>query len=586
MPKQRDGSDGPRATPRPAQNPAPAAGRMRSSTKTIRIVPLGGVGEVGKNATAVECGTDLLMVDAGVKFPEEEQSGIDLVIPDVSYVRERIDRMRGIMLTHGHEDHIGALPFILPQLAHDGWRVPLYGSRLTLGMVEAKLRERRALEYATFHPVEPGETVTLGQIAVEFIPVAHSIPGSFMLGLHTSAGLVVFTGDFKLDVTADTLFQTDQKRLRELGDQGVLALLSDCVRIERQGRTPPETLVFEAIDHLMHEAKGRVILTTFASNIPRLERAIHMAHAMGRQSAIVGRSMDQNMTVAAELGYITLPPGSVVSADEANHLPDNKVVLLTTGSQGEPTSALARIASGSHPFIQLHPGDTVVLSAEPVPGNTETVSRTIDNLFRRGAIVIYKDLNPHVHVSGHASREELRDVIRLLRPRYLAPVHGEYRHQWLYSLVAQEEGYTPDKVLIAELGDVMEFSQEQAGKVGHVPAGAVLVDGLTVGNVSREVLRDRQHLAADGVVVVTLVVDRNSGELVAEPEITARGVIGGEADAFILESIDALKRMLQSKYRGKPEYGDLVARVKESVGSYIWQKTHLRPLIIPGIVEI
>lgn len=587
MAHHREGSGSARNDRRAATSTAPAAGgRARSNTKIVRVIPLGGVGEVGKNATAIEYGKDLVLVDVGVKFPEEEQSGIDLVIPDVSYLRERIDRMRGVVLTHGHEDHIGALPFILPQLAHDGWRVPLYGSRLTLGMVEAKLRERRALEYASFHPVEPGETVTLGQIACEFIPVAHSIPGSFMVALHTPAGIVIMTGDFKLDVTAEALFQTDQARLRTLGDQGVLALLSDCVRIERSGRTPPETLVFDAIQRIMGAAKGRVILTTFASNIPRLERAIQIADKLGRKTAIVGRSMDQNMTVAAELGYITLPGGSVVSADEANRLPDEKVALLTTGSQGEPTSALARIASGAHPFIQLHAGDTVVLSAEPVPGNTETVSRTIDNLFRRGARVIYKDLDPHVHVSGHASREELRDVVRLLRPRYVAPVHGEYRHQWLYSQMALEEGYKPENILISELGDVLEFSSDHAVKAGHVPAGSVLVDGLTVGNVSREVLRDRQHLAADGVVVVTLVVDSESGELVSEPEIIARGVIGGEADTFISEGVDALKRMLQTKFRGKPEYGDLVARIKESVGSYIWQKTHLRPLIIPGIIEV
>jgi ribonuclease J len=557
-----------------------------NSKESVRIVPLGGVGEVGKNATAIECGQDIILVDAGVKFPEEEQRGIDLVIPDVSYLRERLDRLRGIVITHGHEDHIGALPFVLPQLARDDHRVPLYSARLTIGMIEAKLRERRALNYADLRVVEPGDRVQLGNIICEFIPVAHSIPGSFMVALHTPAGTVVMTGDFKLDPSQDSVFQTDQQRLRELGEEGVLALLSDCVRIERAGRTPPESLVFQANERLIREAKGRVIITTFASNIPRLEQAIISAHKLGRKSAIAGRSMDQNMSVAAELDYIHLPEGSVVTIDEANRLPDDKVLLLTTGSQGEPTSALARIASGVHPTISLHPGDTVVLSAEPVPGNTETVARTIDNLFRRGAKVIYGAMEPHIHVSGHASRDELRDTLLLLRPRYAVPVHGEYRHQWLYTQMAQEAGYAPENTTIVELGDVLEVNQEQMRKVSHVPAGAVLVDGLTVGNVSRDVLRDRQHLAADGVVVATLVVDRDSGELLADPEVIARGVISTESEGFMAHGVEQLKRALRRQARGRPEYGELVERTKESLGTYIWQKTHLRPLIIATITEM
>jgi ribonuclease J len=525
-------------------------------------------------------------VDAGVKFPEEEQRGIDLVIPDVSYLRERLDRFRGIVITHGHEDHIGALPFLLPQLAHDDQRIPLYASRLTIGMIEAKLRERRALQYADLHAVEPGERVQLGNIICEFIPVAHSIPGSFMLALHTAAGIVVVTGDFKLDPSQDSAFQTDRARLQELGEEGVLALLSDCVRIERPGRTPPEQLVFEANERLIRDAKGRVIITTFASNIPRLEQAIISAHKFGRKTAIAGRSMDQNMGVAAELGYIHLPESSVVRVDEANHLPDEKVLLLTTGSQGEPTSALARIASGVHPTISLHQGDTVVLSAEPVPGNTETVARTIDNLFRRGARVIYSALEPYIHVSGHASREELRDTLRLLRPRYVLPVHGEYRHQWLYTQMAREEGYAPEHMVIVELGDVIELNAEHMRKVSHVPAGAVLVDGLTVGNVSRDVLRDRLHLAADGVVVATLVVDRDSGELLADPEVIARGVLSTESEGFMTQACEQLKKALRRQARGKPEYGEMVERTKESLGTYIWQKAHLRPLIIATITEM
>jgi ribonuclease J len=585
MTKHRDHSGTMRAE-QPESQADPKRVPSIISKGNVRIIPLGGVGEVGKNATAVECGRDILLVDAGVKFPEEEQRGIDLVIPDVSFLRERIDRFRGIALTHGHEDHIGALPFLLPQLAHGDKKVPLYGSRLTLGMVESKLRERRALEYAELHPVEPGESVQIGEITCEFIPVAHSIPGSFALALHTAAGVVFFTGDFKYDSTPGATFQTDQDRLKELGDEGVLVLLSDCVRIERQGRTPPETLVFAAIERIIKEAQGRVIITTFASNIPRLEQAIISADRLGRKTAVIGRSMEQNLSVAVELGYIHLPAGSVVTADEANHLPDGQVVLLTTGSQGEPTSALARIASGAHPFIQLHAGDTVVLSAEPVPGNTETVARTIDNLFRRNAHVIYSALEPHIHVSGHASREELRDLVRALHPRYIAPVHGEYRHQWLYGLMAREEGYAADHILISELGDVMEFGKDGARKASHVPAGAVLVDGLTVGNVSSEVLRDRLHLAADGVVVATILVDRDTGELLNDPEIVTRGVISTESDGFFSGGAEQLKRALRRQARGRPEYGEMIERSKEVLGTYIWQKTHLRPLIISTITEV
>lgn len=560
---------------------------MKSAPKgVVRVIPLGGVGEVGKNASAIECGNDIILVDAGVKFPEEEQRGIDLVIPDVSFLRERIDRFRGIVLTHGHEDHIGALPFVLPQLAHNGVKIPLYGSRLTLGMVAAKLRERRVLDLVEMHPVEPSDRIKLGEIECEFIPVAHSIPGSFMVAFHTTAGTILFTGDFKFDRSHASLIQTDQKRLKELGEEGVLALFSDCVRIERPGRTPSEETVFAALENIIRDAPGRVIITTFASNIPRLEQAVISAEKLGRKTAVAGRSMDQNLTVAQELGYIHLPPGALISPEEANRMPDNKVVLLTTGSQGEPTSALSRITSGTHAMIQLHTGDTVVLSAEPVPGNTETVARTIDNLFRRGANVIYGSREKSIHVSGHASHDELRDVVELLHPQYVCPVHGEYRHQWMYNEMAKGLGYTDQNTFIVELGDVMEFGPNGARKAGHVPAGAVLVDGITVGNVSNDVLRDRQHLAADGVVVASIVVDRDTGELVAEPEVISRGVISTESDVFLVQGIEHLKRALRRQTRGRPEYGEMVERVKQSLGAYIWQKTHLRPLIIPTITEV
>jgi ribonuclease J len=547
------------------------------------------VGEVGKNATVVEHGGDVVLVDAGVKFPEEQQRGIDLVIPDVSYLRERTSRLRGILLTHGHEDHIGALPYLLPQLASADRPVPLYGSALTLGLVRAKLLEHHVLDYADFHATDSGARYRLGQrLEAEFIPVAHSIPGSYMVAMHTPAGVVLITGDYKLDQTPISGPPTDLVRLRALGNEGVLALLSDCVRIERPGRTPTEQLVISTIDRLIAEAPARVILTTFASNIPRLECALRAAHRHGRSAAVVGRSMEQDLQVAIELGWADIPPDVLVTPEAANSLPAERVLLLTTGSQGEPTSALARIAAGTHPRIQAQEGDTVILSAEPVPGNSETVSRTIDNLFRRGARVIYSALEPYVHVSGHASRDELREALTIIHPRYVAPVHGEYRHQVLYSLMAAEEGYGPDRVLLPELGDVLEFSAEGAQRKGHVTAGAVLVDGLTIGNVSSQVLRDREHLAGDGVIVATLVVDRETGELLADPEIVTRGVVqfeGSSDSDFFAESARRLRRAVR-RGQGQLEYGELMERAKETLSAYVWQRLRLRPLIVPVITAL
>jgi ribonuclease J len=559
------------------------------SARPVRVIPLGGVGEVGKNATVIEYGNEIVLVDAGVKFPVEEERGIDLVIPDVSYLRERPGRLRAILLTHGHEDHIGALPFLLPWLATTDEPVPLYGSALTLGLVRAKLIERRVTDYAEFHVVESGGRYRLGQrMEAEFVPVSHSIPGSFMVVVHTPAGVVVVTGDYKLDQTPIAGPPTDMTRLRELGDEGVLAMLSDCVRIERPGRTPTEQLVTATIERLIGEAPARVILTTFASNIPRLTCALHAAHHYGRKAAVVGRSMEQNLQVALDLGMLDLPQDVLVTPEQANSLPPEQVLLLTTGSQGEPTSALARIATGTHRSIQLREGDTVILSATPVPGNDETVSRTIDNLFRKGARVIYSAMEPHVHVSGHASRDELRETLLTVRPRYVAPVHGEYRHQVLYSMMAAEEGYGPERVVIPELGDVLEFGPDGARRKGHVPAGSVLVDGLTVGNVSQAVLRDREHLAGDGVVVATLVVDRETGELLADPEIVARGVVQfeGTMDGDFLA--DATRRLTRTVRRGhgQLEYGELVERTKETLGTYVWQKLRLRPLIVPVITAL
>lgn len=598
--RDNDGADGHHvrgrgraAEAKPGPKPSPQAAKPQREP-VVRIVPLGGVGEVGKNATVVESGHDLVLVDAGVKFPEEEQHGVDLVIPDLAYVRKRVDHLRAILLTHGHEDHIGALPYVLPQFAASaasGALIPLYGSALTLGFVRAKLQEHHAQQYAEFHVIEPRTRYRLSKrLEVEFIPVAHSIPGSYMIALHTPAGTVIVTGDYKLDPTPVFAAPTDVARLRMLGDDGVLALLSDCVRVERPGRTPSEQVVAGAIERWIAQAPARVLLTTFASNIPRLEYAICAAYRYGRRSAIVGRSMEQSFQVAQELGYLSVPSDALIEASEANRLPPEQVLLLTTGSQGEPSSALARIAAGTHPRIQLRPHDTVILSATPIPGNDDTVARTLDNLFRAGVQVIYSALDPDIHVSGHASREELREVLDLVRPRFVAPIHGEYRHQALYAAMAREAGYPAERVLLADLGEVLEFSATAttARRRGRVPAGAVLVDGLTVGTVSRDVLRDREHLASDGLVVATLVVDRETGALLAEPEIVARGVAQFEAlhNGDILGEASRRLHRAARQARGQLEYGELVARTKETLSNYLWQRLRLRPLILPVITAL
>src|ERR687886_3060630 len=407
--------------------------------EALRISPLGGVGEVGKNSTLVELGEDMIIVDAGVKFPEAELHGVDLVVCDYTYVAERLDRLLGIVFTHGHEDHIGGLPYLIMQIdPHDP--IPIYGTPLTLGLISVKLKEHGMLGRVIQHPIRAGERTRVGSFEVEPIAVNHSIPDAVGLVLRTRAGTLFNTGDFKFDPTPVEGRTTDNQRLRELGDEGVLALLSDCVRVEQGGWTASESGVREALEQLIAGAPGRVLVTTFASNIGRLREVVRSAHKLGRKAAVVGRSMEENLRVARELGFMQIPEGSLVDVRELNGLPPEKIVLLSTGSQGEPTSVMSRIARGDHPLVKIQPNDTVIFSASPVPGNEESVARSIDNLFRRGARVVYQSIDPRVHVSGHASREELKHLIDLVRPRYLVPLHGEHRMLWLFRELAVESG--------------------------------------------------------------------------------------------------------------------------------------------------
>ncbi|MCO5175916.1 MAG: ribonuclease J [Thermomicrobiales bacterium] len=553
----------------------------------MRAIPLGGIGEVGKNMMAVEYRGDLVLIDAGAKFPEEEQRGIDLVIPDAKYITDNLSRFRAILLTHGHEDHIGSLPYLIPQLEEIA-PVPLYGSRLALAFARNKLEEAKAAHLVDFMPIEAGIEYRIGHhMEVEFIPVTHSIPGSMAISVKTPVGRMVHTGDFKFDPTPPLGPHTDEDRLREMGDEGVLALFSDTVRVEREGSTPSEAIVSETLDRIIGEARGRVILTSFASNILRLEQAIEKAAHHGRKVAVVGRSMVQSVDVARDLGYINPPPGVMRPVEEVTKLPKNQVMILTTGSQGEASAALARMASGDHPQLRIAEGDTVILSATPVPGNEETVSQTIDNLFRRGANVCYSAIEPDVHVSGHAGRDELRHMIELLRPKFCVPIHGEYRHMHLYKQMAIRNGIPEQNIIIPESGVPISFSRGDARKDSAVAGGSVLVDALGNDRYRNVVLRRREELPTVQVIIATVVVDLVNGSIIAGPELTGIRFDDEDSRKLIAGAEAELRSYLERQLRrGGMSYGYMVTKVKDIVARYIYQKAKLRPMILPVVTEL
>ncbi|HRA31226.1 MAG TPA: ribonuclease J [Thermomicrobiales bacterium] len=553
----------------------------------MRAIPLGGVGEVGKNMMAIEYRGDLVLIDAGAKFPEEEQRGIDLIIPDTTYLTENLNRFRAILLTHGHEDHIGSLPYLVPQLDSIA-PVPMYGSRLALAFARNKLEEAKAAHLVDFMPIDPGVKYRIGHhMEVEFIPVTHSIPGSMAISISTPVGRMIHTGDFKFDPTPPLGPHTDERRLRQMGDEGVLALFSDTVRIEREGSTPSEAIVSETLDRIIGQAQGRVILTSFASNILRLEQAIEKAAHHGRKVAVVGRSMVQSVDVARDLGYINPPPGVMRPVDEVTKLPKNQVMILTTGSQGEASAALARMASGDHPQLRIAEGDTVILSATPVPGNEETVSQTIDNLFRRGANVCYSAIEPNVHVSGHAARDELQHMIELLRPKFCVPIHGEYRHMHLYKQMAIETGIPSANILIPESGVPISFSRVDARKDPAVNGGSVLVDALGNDRYRNVVLRRRDELDTVQVIIATVVVDLTRGAIIAGPELTGIRFDDEDSRKLIAGAEAELRSYLERQLRrGGMSYGYLVGKVKDIVARYVYQKAKLRPMILPVVTEL
>jgi len=548
----------------------------------LSVIPLGGLGEIGKNIMAIKLGENILVVDCGLMFPEEELLGIDVVIPDISYLLENRNSVCGIVLTHGHEDHIGALPYFAKQLD-----VPIFGTRLTLSLLEGKLKEQGIADGVCLKVVRPRDSVTIGPFKVEFIRVSHSVPDAVAIAIHTPVGVLVHTGDFKIDHTPVDGQSTDLFQLARLGEKGVLVLMSDSTNVERPGYTMSESLIGNTFDEVFRHAKERIIIATFASNIHRLQQAITTACNYGRKVAVVGRSMVNVLSIASELGYLIIPEGTLVELDEANKLPSNKVVFLSTGSQGEPMSALTRMAWGDHRQVDILPGDTVIISAAPIPGNEKLVSRVIDLLFKKGAHVIHENISG-VHVSGHASQEELRLIINLVKPKFFVPIHGEYRMLIKHAELAQGMGIPASKIFIIENGQVLEFTHRTGRLSGRVSAGRVLVDGLGIGDVGSVVLRDRKQLSQDGILIVVLAIDRETGLIMADPDIVSRGfVYMRESEQLMDEARDRVKNTLDSCYeRGLTEWGAVKSQVREALGKFLFEKTRRRPMVLPIIMEI
>jgi ribonuclease J len=546
----------------------------------ISLIPLGGLGEIGRNLMAIECGEDIVVVDCGLMFPEQEMLGIDLVIPDITWLMERVERVRGIVLTHAHEDHIGALPYVLPRLP-----VPVYGTSLTLGFLRNKLKEHKLLDSTDLHTVRAGDTVQLGAFAVEWIHITHSVPDACSLALHTPNGVIIHTGDFKIDQTPVQGSPPDMARLARLGDDGVLLLLSDSTNAEHEGTTPSERHVGEGLAPLFAAAPGRILMATFASNISRLQQAIDASVECGRKCFIVGRSMLNNVKVGQELGFLRTPDVFVSPKQHAS-VPDHELAVLCTGSQGEPMSALTRIAAGEHPMVQLHEGDTVIISANPIPGNEEAVHRTINNLYRRGARV-FNSSKHHVHASGHASREELKLMLTLTRPKYFVPVHGEYRHLAIHADIAASVGIARDHILPVDNGTVIEIDGDTIRRRDQrVPAGYVYVDGLSIDEAGDVVLRDRRLLAQDGVVIVALTVERSTGAIIAGPDLISRGFIEDSATDNLFEEARAHTLALVDKLRPDADWSVWQTAIHEGLSRFLYSRTRRRPMILPVVTEV
>ncbi len=547
----------------------------------LRIIPLGGLGEIGKNMMVMEYADDIIIIDAGLMFPEEDMLGIDLVIPDISYLLEKRERIRGIIITHGHEDHVGALPFLLPQL-----KVPVYSAKLTNGLISVKLKERKALSKANLKVVPPGGEVTLGKFRIEFFPVCHSIPDSVGLIIHTPIGTIVHSGDFKLDYTPVSGEPTDMSRLAQLGAKGILLLLSDSTYAELQGYTPSERVVGETLGNIMANARGRVIVTTFSSLVSRIQQVIDAAAKHKRRVFIVGRGMTEIVRMALGLGYLNVPDGILARIDELKGMPHDKIVFITTGSQGEPTSALVRIANRDHRHVQIVPGDTVVISATPIPGNEALVNRTVDDLFKQGARVLY-DKVAQVHVHGHASQEELKLLLNVVKPKFFVPIHGEYRHLSLHAKLAQSIGIPEENTFVLEDGDVLEIGPAVGRITGKVASGNVYVDGLSVGDIDSVVIRDRRMLSKDGIVMVIIAINRQTGKLVGRPDIVSRGFVDMKESRDMIEASRDLVAEALDHGRNRPaDWGFINSKVRDVLYKYYYEQTKRRPMILPFMVKV
>ena len=561
----------------------PAPGKSKAEPKPIKVSFLGGLNEVGKNMTLFEYGEDMFLVDCGLAFPDQDMLGVDLVLPDFTYVERNADRIRGIVITHGHEDHIGGLPYLLKVL-----NVPVYGTKLTIGLIQGKLREHGLLNSASLNVIKPGDVITLGGFTVEAIHVNHSIPDALGLAIRCEGGTIVHTGDFKIDTAPIDGGMMDLGRLAEIGQEGVLCLMSDSTNAERPGFTESERKVGESFETLFRKAgNNRIIVATFSSNIHRVQQIMNVAASLGRKVALVGRSLENVVSISAELGYLNIPEGIVIDINMINRYPADKLVIITTGSQGEPMSALTRMAFSDHRKVEIHPNDYVIISATPIPGNEKTVSRVVNELMKLGADVVYEKMY-EVHVSGHACQEELKMIMGIVKPKYFIPVHGELKHLRKHAGLALSMGIPKENILIADNGRVAEISKKALRCTSTVPAGRVFVDGYGVGDVGSVVLRDRKHLAQDGLVIVAVCIDRESGMIVSGPDVVTRGfVYVKESEELINAAREVAVEAIEAQTDGGYfDWNSIKASLRDEISHLMYERTKRSPMILPVIMEV
>ena len=546
----------------------------------LRIIPLGGLEQIGMNITAFEYGDSIIVVDCGLAFPEDDMLGIDLVIPDITYLKDNIQKVKGFVFTHGHEDHIGALPYVLKQM-----NIPVYATKLTMGIIEHKIKEQNLIRTTKRKVVKPGQSINLGEFRIEFIKTNHSIQDAVALAIYSPAGIVVHTGDFKVDYTPVFGDAIDLQRFAEIGKKGVLALMCDSTNAERKGFTASERTVGRTFDNIFAEhTNTRIIIATFASNVDRVQQIINSAYKYGRKVVVEGRSMVNVISTASELGYLNIPDNTLIDLERMKNYPDEQMVLITTGSQGESMAALSRMAANMHKKVMIKPGDTVIFSSNPIPGNEKAVSKVINELYMKGAEVIFQD----AHVSGHACQEEIKLIYSLVRPKYAIPVHGEYRHLTAQAKLAENLGIPKDHIFIMKSGDVLELSEEKACVAGHVQTGAILVDGLGVGDVGNIVLRDRQHLAEDGILIVVLTLGKYSSQVLAGPDIVSRGfVYVRESEDLMDEARSVVENSLHNCLdRRMTDWGKIKNSIRDSLSEFLWKRTKRSPMILPIIMEV